>query len=434
VLRKFAPPGALIQRESKKKRKARMEKQYGVKLTGELSDSMLKKLDEILSLLPRSHTKGNASLKEITGGGGIGGNASAYDSTAKRLEMNTPEITSGVKMPVWLYLLLSKGSKWQRAQMDEGAMSDFDIDSDKDKQLGLDAKGKREVMAGVSDVLSREKLVDWTIRHEAGHSVDEQIGFTTTRAKLPQFGGWRTYDHKKPAQAQELATVFLLKAGFTQTDIAKKLPKKVDAAERTVTDMLSEMLAAGKPGIVDAWADPIAGELKKTKAEVLRLLAAVRKSVEVGMAHPWTFSDGGGDLVKHGDRMYHRDHYGTWVSYLADARANALSNYHFSSPGEWFAETYAAVYDPRPQSAARDRLTDPVRSWFIQNLGPPSTTASLAEKSTGKLEDKQGNLQSLKDLDDAVFAALSDPARSTTVKLSDLPPDLQDDTKRLAGF
>ena len=51
-----SPATGIIQRESKAKRKARMEKKYGVKLTGDLPESMLKKIDEILKLLPRSHT------------------------------------------------------------------------------------------------------------------------------------------------------------------------------------------------------------------------------------------------------------------------------------------------------------------------------------------------------------------------------------------
>ena len=422
VLRKPDPTAALIQRESKKKRKARMESKYGITLTGDLPESMLKKIDDILKLLPRSHTKGNDALKEITGGGGIGGNASAYDSTNERLEINTPELPGGSKMPTWLYLLLSKGMKLQRDLMDAGAMADFDIDAAKDTELGLDNKGKRQVMAGVSDVLATGNLVSWTLRHETGHAVDQKIKFTSARAKLPQFGGWRTYDEQKPAEMKELATAFLLKAGFSagQLDIPTK-----DTPIRTLRELLSERIASGELGIRPTWLHPFARVLGLTKPEVEQLFDALAKSMEIATAHPWTFSDGGGDLVKVGERMYHRDHYGTWVSYLAAERATALSNYQFSSPGEWFAEAYAAVYDSDKKSPARARLAAPARDWFISNLGPPSSNEKQAATSSGKLADTSGNLQTLTDLDDAVFAALSNPRTAVTVKPSDLPADLQ---------
>jgi hypothetical protein len=422
VLRKHDQPTAVIQRESKKKRKARMEAKYGVKLTGDLPDRMLKKIDDILKLLPRSHTKGNDALKEITGGGGIGGNASAYDSTQERLEINTPELPGGSKMPTWLYLLLSKGIKFQRDLMDAGAMADFDIDAAKDTDLGLDNKGKRQVMAGVSDVLATGNLVSWTLRHETGHAVDQKIKFTSARAKLPQFGGWRTYDEQKPAEMKELATAFLLKAGFTAGQI--DIPT-TDIPIKSLKELLSERIAAGEIGIRPTWLGPFAKVLHMPDAQIKQLFDALSKSIGIASAHPWTFSDGGGDLVKVGDRMYHRDHYGTWVSYLAAERATALSNYQFSSPGEWFAEAYAAVYDSDKKSAARARLAAPVRDWFITNLGPPSSNEKQAATSSGKLADKSGNLQSLTDLDDAVFAALSDPTKAVTVKPSDLPADLQ---------
>lgn len=420
-----------VQRESKKKRKARMEPEYGINLTGELPESMLKKIDSILKLLPRSHTKGNDALKAIHGGGGIGGNASAYDYGQERIEMNTPEITDGVTMPTWLYLLLSKGVKWQREMMDAGAMGDFDIKPDEDAELGLDAKGKRQVMAGVSDVLAKGNLVSWTLRHETGHAVDQKIKFTEKRGKMPQFGGWRTYANDKPDEMKELAGAFLEKAGFAPDKIDIKL---TTATKQSLREMLGERIGNDQGPITQGWTSTFAKALGMPDADVKKRLEELNKVMRIAMAHPWTFSDGGGDLIKLGDRMYHRDHYDTWVSYLASARDNALSNYQFSSPGEWFAEAYAAVYDGSKKSAARNRLDPAVRSWFIQNLGPPSFSSGDAKQSKGKLEDKNGHLQTLADLDDAVANALADPSKKSTVKLSDLPDDLKDKAKILQGF
>jgi hypothetical protein len=121
---------------------------YGTPFTGDLPKSMLQKLDKVLARLPRSHTAGIDALKAITGGGGIGQNASAYDSGQKELQINRPTLPGpgNIKMPWWLYLTLDKRVRWERAQMDAGAMSDFDIDAEQDAQLNL--TGTREVMAG----------------------------------------------------------------------------------------------------------------------------------------------------------------------------------------------------------------------------------------------------------------------------------------------
>jgi hypothetical protein len=418
--------GAPIQRESKKARKARMETDYGIVLTGNLPDSMLKKVDSILKLLPRAHTKGNAALTEITGGGGIGGSASAYDSGAKRMEINTPPLAGDVKMPTWLYLALDKGTKWQRAMMDEGAMADFNIDGAQDAALGLGGKGKREVMAGVSDKNAKGNLVSWTLRHENGHAVDEQIKFTETRGKLAQFGGWRMYE--TDAQYIELATALLEKSGFSATEMAKR------AEGETPLSLVARKLSQGSADRISNWAEPFARALGVDEGVIGAKFDALVKTMKIAMAHPWTFGDGGGDLVKHGERMYHRDHYDNWVSYLAAARGSALSNYQFSSPGEWFAEVYAAMYDGQKKSSARATLDAPVVAWFTQNLGPPTHKAKDAAQAHGKLEDNSGNLKTLGDLDDAMVNALSDPARMSTVKLADLPADLRDDVGHLQGF
>jgi hypothetical protein len=402
---------AAVQRESKKKLKARMTKEYGKPFSGDLPKAMLERLDKILSRLPRSHTAGNAALKDISGGGGIGANTSAYDSDTEEIEINVPEIKPGVKMPWWLYLLLDKGIKKFRAEMDKGAMSDFKIDTGRDAELNL--TGKREVMGGVSDVLARERLVDWTVRHEMGHSVDQQIKFMTTRGRLNMFGGWQmhdTYDRRK-----EVAKAFLLKAGFDDSESAKLLD--------TATDFL-RVRPTGPTKMQDA-PDETAKLLGVPAASVSSKFQAFDDAAAVATAHPWTFSDGGGQRVTHDGRMYHVDHYGTWVSYLSAARADALSNYQFSSPGEWFAESYAAFYDPKKSSPARARMPADVREWFTANLGPPASSRAGGAKSSGELADDKGKLGELKDLDDAVAAALNDPKKMVTVDKADLPEEFR---------
>jgi hypothetical protein len=85
------------------------------------------------------------------------------------------------------------------------------------------------------------------------------------------------------------------------------------------------------------------------------------------------------------------DHYEAWVSYKADARQHALSNYQFSTPSEWFAEAYTAFYNPDP--GPRSHLTAEVCKYFEEQLGPPlaqgaegRNTGSGALSKTGTLE------------------------------------------------
>lgn len=41
-----------------------------------------------------------------------------------------------------------------------------------------------------------------------------------------------------------------------------------------------------------------------------------------GLAQPWMFPNGAADKLAVNGRVFQRNHYGTWVSYLASARAN----------------------------------------------------------------------------------------------------------------
>jgi hypothetical protein len=352
-------------------------------------------------------------LKGITGGGGIGSNTSAYDYGSNEIEINKPK-AGPVDMPWWLYLMLDKSSKFQREQMDAGAMADFKIDAAADAGLGL--TGKREVMGGVSTVNAKGKLVDWTIRHETGHSVDQQIEFTRTRGRIPSFGGWREHNGKEA----EVASAFLSKASFS--DVEQKQRGKGPYSLLQIAGMV--VSGAGK--LVDFGPDIATKIFAVEEADLMPKLLKFDDALAVATSHPWTFSDGGASRVAHNGRAYQKDQYGNWCSYLTSARANALSNYQFSSPGEWFAEAYAAFYEPKKSSAARDRLADDVRQWFARTLGRHSTTKGQGRTAYGRISDKQdqGKLGKLQDFDDQLADALNNP-KTVQVDRSKLPPDLQ---------
>jgi hypothetical protein len=103
-----------------------------------------------------------------------------------------------------------------------------------------------------------------------------------------------------------------------------------------------------------------------------------------------------------GGRIYQVDQYGTWVSYLRSARERALSNYQFSTSHEWFAEAYAAFYDPNP--APRGQLSQPVRDWFQDEL--PALTAWLGVSGEARFGGWQQHIgpAGVSDVADAVIA------------------------------
>ena len=420
-------------------KEGKMTAKYGIQIgnggTGkaQFSMKMLKKLDKALSQLPLQHLTGTKLQSIILETGDGNASGYTYDSdTTGHIGLNMPDMPVGGRMPQWLFLMLNKNTSWQRKLMDEGAMADYTLpNADKAKQLGIDNE-KREVMSGISDVMSKGNMADWVIRHEMGHAVDHKIKFTETRAKLPQFGGWKQFDHSKQADADLIAKHLLTAAGFTadQMDMGfkeYKLSVNTDSVltkfsgvvmfgNDYTTDHWKENAAGGIPGFEDKWAD------------------AIRRH-DIGKAQPWTFADGGAQHLKVGDRVLHMDHYGTWVSYDFDARKDhGLSNYQFSSPGEWFAEAYAAFYDPK--AAAKDRLTEPTKAWFLKNLGslqnqPKKKKKAAPVEKDPELLDGLGNLKELVDLSPDLLQEL----KENSADIADVPEDLKaDDENMVTGF
>jgi hypothetical protein len=141
-------------------------------------------------------------------------------------------------------------------------------------------------------VLSREKLVDWTLRHEMGHSVDEQIQFMPKRGRLNIFGGWRMHDNNRE---DEVAKAFLAKAGFTDAEQDKKGKGQYSASslrERAAGHLRSQrdQIITNK---LEAFAAVIAKTLEANVADVKPKLQAFDDAAAVAAAHPWTFADGG---------------------------------------------------------------------------------------------------------------------------------------------
>src|SRR5262249_4209628 len=86
---------------------------------------------------------------------------------------------------------------------------------------------------------------------------------------------------------------------------------------------------------------------------------------------PWMRRDIEGG-VPVGGRIFQEGYKGHWYSYDHAARQRKVSLYQFRAPGEWFAEVYAAYYEPdigAKERGARLKERDPQTwAWFKANL------------------------------------------------------------------
>lgn len=383
---------------NRRRREQALTQKYGFQIGGgpkALPNGVLNKLDEILTKIPSEHLT-HTHLKSIQLGDGIGA-ASAYtqdSNTSGHIGIVVPP-----HVPDWLYPLLSKAVLWQRKIMNRMAVPQFaekgdSISKNQDEILGLDYS-KREIFAGVSDVLSKGNLLEWTILHEMGHAVDHKIKFTENKAKETQFGGWRQYQSQN--EQAELANIFLKK---TNIDIESNDEIQDPAVRSQIKKTVSSLLQPSTFELVISML--IASHDAAQKERKMAKWQEVLKMIRIARSQPWMFPDGGASKIQIDDRVYHLDHYGTWVSYLVAERTNhGLSNYQFSSPGEWFAEAYAAYYDPK-RSVARNRLNQATRHWFAEYLSTPPNREGQREQ--GRLV-KEADVE-VKDLSDIVKAGV----------------------------
>jgi hypothetical protein len=308
--------------------------------------------------------------------------------------------------------------------------------------VGDIASGKRDVMSGkkttdsphMGKLAKKGSLVSWIVRHETGHAVDKQIQFTSKRSKLEMFGGWKQYESKD--ELKELAKVMATKGGISpDTEIEKGVKltdflanvEEKDHSEclRDFESMVEAIKHAKKR---KAYTPPQEGKGEDAKNVPERVkfsswantastseLDAALKMIEYAkqaLGQPWMLADGAKDKLTVNGRVYQRDTYGTWVSYLASARNNAVSAYQFSTPSEWFAEAYATFYNP--DQSLRNTMRPDVVQWFTENLGDLNQTTD-ANLSAG------GVLGTLADIDEKKVNTDDIPSTDK----ADLPADLK---------
>lgn len=390
----------------KGKREGKLTQKYGMTVgsggTGKahFSHGMMDKVEKVLKQLPESHYKGNEHMLGVETAVGEDraemGAASFFDYGREKIYMNRPMEW----MPWWLYTKLSPKWGWQRKMMDKGAMEGYKgISQEGDEALGINTKD-RSVFAGVSDVMVRKGgLATGTLRHEMGHAVDAKIKFTRSRAHLPIFGGWRSY---KGERIGKIAEMLVKREGISPNVYnytkfgASTLLQEITGQLENAHDAMNgynpaqrAMVHTKKYKSDHPFGSP--EEETRFQNELAEKLGKISQYVSYAKAQPWTLSDGMVDKLAVDGRIYQLDHYSHWTSYLANKRDHAVSNYQFSSPGEWFAEAYTAYYDPYRNSRARDTLEPGVRTWFEKNLGHYEVAlreqAALVDQGSGKLKE-----------------------------------------------
>lgn len=105
--------------------------------------------------------------------------------------------------------------------------------------------------------------------------------------------------------------------------------------------------------------------------------------------NPWYKypNDGGVPL---GGRIYQEAYTNDWWSYQQDTRTRKVSIYQFRAPGEWFAEAYAAYYEPSANKGDfLARVDATTKAWFDANVDPDGGTKTSGPSGVPSQNDQR---------------------------------------------
>ncbi|MFE4453468.1 hypothetical protein [Streptomyces sp. NPDC056796] len=328
------------------------------------SHSTLSRIEGVLAGLPPQHLTGLVAISPALPQGGI--HTSEYDA-----DRQTVDVVAPYRLPSWLVSQFNRGIDWQRTAMDRAAMPDYrGIDSRGDRAMGL-AGQTRQISGGVSNVLAHGNFMKWLLRHEVGHHVDQLSNWLHDMVGREHFGGWRVYSDSGYLL---VVNAVLDRAGLG--DRRETRGKNGESLVQAVATALHPRLETDRTESLTALRDAFSHR----SADFRQALDQIARFAQLAFAHPWMLDDGGGDVLDIGGRMYHVSTDNRWVSYLRAQRTDyAVSNYQYSRPVEWFAEAYAAFYDPDP--GPRARLHPATRDFFEREL--PELLRAQAQPGRG---------------------------------------------------
>jgi hypothetical protein len=248
----------------------------------------LKRMYDLMALVPDSHTRDNDKLKLIQRFGGKSGLPTNKD----------------------------RGS-WYRNNDEEGLVvlsCGRPKDLGKKTRFGLpeaedDCKPKDDV---------KPDYFDFTTLHEVGHAVDENKGFMGDGGPGKALAGWEVHT------PEDFAAI-----------IGKHFRFEKPGGE-TITYLVKYM--KGQPATPPDPPNGVTPEQWDQRRTELEAWWAKAKS-DASPQQPWY---GEADAI--GNKYYHQSYPWQWVSYNTNARTKGISPYQFRAPGEWFADLYAAYH------------------------------------------------------------------------------------------
>jgi hypothetical protein len=333
---------------------------------------MLAALQTLLDGLPPSHVIGNPRLVNVVMQHGNG--ISSYGNG--QLSIVVPGDVDS-----WIYLSVSK---WPLGDLATTLLTNQSYAGN----AGGGRPGPKYGEVASRDVVGTgtianklsmigDNFVEWMLKHETGHSVDEAIGWTNGRHyRDPHCGGWIIHDGTDAPLAglDQLVLGALLNAGEQNA---------LDLAFNNATGNPYRSLRAAiqqrDPGQLDgppnrgAALAAVDGTHPGTRARVLHAERIIRE----GLDSPWQKGGSGG--IPLGNRTYHVEYqHNRWVSYESAKYPLRNSNYQYSGPDEWFAESYAAYFKHSPWKVWRqahdqwgEHLNDAqINQWFLNQLDP----------------------------------------------------------------
>jgi hypothetical protein len=192
-----------------------------------------------------------------------------------------------------------------------------------------------------------------------GHAVDAKYGFSKKYCTGAAGGGWHDYGSCAHAQFTQIATQMVAGSGGAIASLGGNL-------KTAVINALAGAMNDGGDTLDHRLQTALGSADQATAQSVQQDPAAQALRCAFSKDKPWDNAPDGGIAI--GGKIYQEAYQGNWVTYQQEARARRVSLYQFRAPGEWFAEAYAAYYEPAAKGQPKGQklaAVDPqTKAWF----------------------------------------------------------------------